>query len=273
LPEEKRKVKLANISYDFRSVWFPANIDLSGYKFAANAYFISAAFSSEAYFSTAVFSDADFRWVAFSGNASFNETVFSSDADFIWTTFSDKTYFILADFSDTVYFNDVAFLGNAYFSEAVFQKIGNFGNTTFFSIAGFNKTEFLETLEIFFRITRFCSDIEFGQTMFEGFVSFEGNSDEKIFLDKDDVGKIRAELKARVDEFKRTLPEGKIEFTVPDAFTDKAEYDLRNAGKKEQGRASLSATNWTCGLIIFETILGPLQTALLALTIRRRFMR
>jgi hypothetical protein len=33
------------------------------------------------------------------------------------------------------------------------------------------------------------------------------------------------------------------------------------------------ATNWTRGLIILETLLGPLQAALLALAIRRKFMR
>jgi uncharacterized protein YjbI with pentapeptide repeats len=33
------------------------------------------------------------------------------------------------------------------------------------------------------------------------------------------------------------------------------------------------ATNWAKGLVISETILGPLQAALLALTIRRKFMR
>jgi hypothetical protein len=267
LPEEDHKVKLSEISYDFRYVCFPIYIDLSSYKFAANADFSvaefsgnvdfdEAAFSGKADFRSAAFSGyADFGEAAFSGYADFGEAAFSGTANFRKAAFSGNALFSGAAFSGHASFHSAAFSGGAYFNSAAFQKIGDFGNTIFFSDADFYKTEFVETSEIFFKRTSFCDNVYFGQAMFEAFVSFEGNSDENLFPGKDSVGKIRTELKARFNELKQKLSQ-RIEFRIPDAFLDKTEYDLRVA----QGRTSGSYEELQARLENKEAILD-LQNA------------
>ncbi len=273
LPEEERKVKLSKIRYDFRYVYFPSKVNLSDYKYLANADFSSAAFSGDAYFRSAVFSgNSDFSEAAFSRYADFREAVFSGYADFrsaafsIFASFSEAAFlgyasfrsadfsgadFTSAAFSGDAGFSSAAFSGNASFSEATFsgdasfnsatfQKRGNFEDSIFFSIAGFYKTEFVETSEIFFKKTKFCGNVKFEQAMFEGFVSFEGNSDEKVFPGRNDVSKVMAELKERFSGLKQTLSKRKIEFRVPDAFINKAEYDLRNTEENTQDKATES---------------------------------
>ena len=50
LPEEKRAKEKRKLKYDFHYVWFPSDVYLINYKFAAVAYFSSATFAAVACF-------------------------------------------------------------------------------------------------------------------------------------------------------------------------------------------------------------------------------
>ena len=151
LPGEEREESESELSYDFRYVWFPAQVTLVNYKFQVEAKFSSATFSSH--------------------------------ADFFSARFSSDTYFSSATFSSSTDFSSATFSSETDFSSVTFASSTNFSRATFSSIAYFYSVKFSETSQIFFRQTKFCGHINFQYAVFAGYVAFEGKGGENVFIE------------------------------------------------------------------------------------------
>lgn len=160
LPEDEREKARDGISYDFRYVWFPSEVDLNKYKFMAAASFGSATFTAAAYFHSATFSaDAHFSETTFSAPAYFSSATFSADADFDSATFAARAEFLEAAFSSYAHFESATFSADASFSLATFSAYASFNWATFLA-------------EVDFWDATFSADAYFGDVTFSGFVCF-----------------------------------------------------------------------------------------------------
>lgn len=78
LPADEQKVENAELLYDFRYVWFPADVSFVNRHFKAPADFSSATFSSAAYFRAATFEEKSqifFAPTSFQGIADFSRAI------------------------------------------------------------------------------------------------------------------------------------------------------------------------------------------------------
>ncbi|HEX8197509.1 MAG TPA: pentapeptide repeat-containing protein, partial [Pyrinomonadaceae bacterium] len=158
--------------YDFRGVWFPTKL-----KFPAKIYK----------------SKVNFRYATFASKAKFKDTIFEAEADFLKATFLadanfDRTRFCKkVDFYKTIfragaYFEDAVFVGEAHFCTTTFSAEASFEKSTFLSKANFDSAKFLESSEIFFKDTKFREKVDFHYAVFAGYVLFEGDKDNQVFL-------------------------------------------------------------------------------------------
>jgi hypothetical protein len=171
LPEDKREAAKDRVSYDFRYVWFPSAVSLSGYDFQVTANFRSATFSSFADFISAKFSSrANFSSATFSTNADFRLATFSSDADFSSATFSSFAEFSSAAFSSFAEFSSATFSSFANFSSATFSSDANFSSATFSSFAEFSSAKFSSRAN--FRSATFSFNTYFSSAAFSSFAEF-----------------------------------------------------------------------------------------------------
>lgn len=165
LAEDEREQARKTLDYDFRHVWFPEDLDLSGHKFLMSAYFGWAAFSG----------DTDFAEAVFSGNANFGSAKFSGDVNF-GAKFSAEAYFTSAAFSGETDFDEATFSGNVNFSEAAFSKTVNFsmafpGNVYFSKAAFSGNANFISAEfsgDAYFSEAKFSGDAEFDSAKFSG---------------------------------------------------------------------------------------------------------
>ena len=94
LPEDEQAEAKSGISYDFRYVWFPSELNFINYKFTADADFSSATFTADAYFSAATFTaDAYFSSATFTADAYFRSATFTA------AVISVRQHLRCADFS------------------------------------------------------------------------------------------------------------------------------------------------------------------------------
>lgn len=245
-PEKERE---KGIYHSFGYLWFPSKVCLGGYKFLAGATFDSATFSADADFKSATFlAGVTFRSATFSADANFDSATFSDYANFDSATFSDYTDFKLATFSAEAYFKSATFSADASFSSATFSARAVFVSTTFsaeayfrsatflveayFNLAtfstdaDFNAAKFTETSQVFFRQTRFCKTVNFNYAVFAGYVAFEGNKDESVFLNRKIVLKVRKELRKTFARLKQEFARCGIDFQIPRNFEKKQEAVL-----------------------------------------------
>jgi hypothetical protein len=176
LPKDKQIFAKIKISYDFRYVWFPSDVNLENYKFEVRAFFISAIFSTRALFNSAIFSDyASFQHAIFSSYASFNWTKFFM-ANFNDAIFSNEANYRLAEFSGSASFNRTKFMSITYFEWIKFMSDTSFRATTFSADTSFKSTLF--STEADFHEATFTSDAYFIETTFgrTGSTTFDDTS-------------------------------------------------------------------------------------------------
>ena len=183
LPEEEQAKAKSRISYDFRYVWFPSNVNFTKYKFSAAADFSSATFTAAADFNSATFTAAanfssatftaaaDFSSATFTAAADFSSATFTADANFSSATFKASAYFSLATFTADANFSSATFTAAAYFSSATFTADAYFSSATFTAAADFSSAKFEETSQIFFN-----------QTSFQGVADFHQVSSQRLFV-------------------------------------------------------------------------------------------
>jgi hypothetical protein len=182
LSKEEQQETKRKLSYDFRYVWFPSDVELFDYRFAvaanfswatfsATAYFSSATFSAPAYFSSATFSaDAYFRSTTFSADAHFNSVTFSASVYFTSATFSAVASFGLAAFSAYARFEWTTFLADVDFWSATFAVRSNFIAATFSADAFFTSSTFSDTAH--FNEATFSAVAYFGSATFSAAAYF-----------------------------------------------------------------------------------------------------
>ncbi len=226
LPEAEQEEAKAKLNYDFRYVWFTTDFSFENKVFSnCLVNFISAMFNGSTKFKSAVFNgQVNFMAATFDGHVDFTSTVFKSFAMFRGfspfkpaifkssVTFLSTTFDAHADFTevtfergasfsstpgekpttfgDSVIFNGAKFKEYASFQFSVFSGQAMFHSTKFCFGADFFSSKFLEKSQIGFYETRFCSNVRFEQTEFDGFVEFTGD----VFLDKESVQRVKAEL-------------------------------------------------------------------------------
>jgi len=114
------KEKLAQEDYDFRRVFFPADIMIfSGREFKKHAYFSRATFSGKAYFYVATFS----------GVADFSEATFSREANFSEANFSGVTFFRQTDFQGPASFSRIIIKNQLWLDTINTARKGKAGKT------------------------------------------------------------------------------------------------------------------------------------------------
>lgn len=174
------RIKEKRLNYDFRYVWFPQKVELRGKQFYTNVNFNSATFTEYLGLNSTVFTSS----------VSFNSTKFEGYTSFISTTFRKQASFTFAEFNETTSFSLAKFLSNAFFSSAKFLSKTSFKSALFTKLISFSSANFLETSKLTFINTKFCFDVDFYETTFDGYVEFEGD----IFLPMAQVDRVKIEF-------------------------------------------------------------------------------
>lgn len=195
--------KLNSKDFDFRGVWFPDEVSLSGFEFSAAADFRSATFSEDASFSSATFSaNANFVSATFGSHALFRSTRFNADAYFRSATFRASVNFesarfgaaanfISADFKAAVTFAAATFCAAAlftyaYFTSADFDSVrfmagAHFLSVTFSAEADFSPTTFAAAT--YFNLSVFHAKGDFGGAEFCDSLHFLGSAKDRELND------------------------------------------------------------------------------------------
>ncbi|HMH43108.1 MAG TPA: pentapeptide repeat-containing protein [Pyrinomonadaceae bacterium] len=212
LPETQKSVdfskaietKLAAKDFNFRGVWFPAELRLDNYEFLDNVDFSGTFFNSRVFITDTRFTiDANFSGATFAKEAYFTRSVFNAKASFQRTTFRDHAYFSAATFRAVLFFKDATFeasldfawatcLGPVNFSTITLKLWATFQNATFRDKAAFTNTSFNEAdfrwttfqslgtfnnlrfkREADFTGSQFLGELDFNNVMFEATASFK----------------------------------------------------------------------------------------------------
>jgi hypothetical protein len=153
------EIKLDTEDFDFRGVWFPAEVSFAKVTFGADAYFTRAQFSA-----TADFSEAQFGTIT-----DFSDTRFDADANFYNTQFGGIAYFLNTHFSAEANFFGAQFQGDAYL-HAQFSVDANFGYTQFSAAAYFGGVQINGVA--YFRGAQFNGTVIFNYAVFNATVNF-----------------------------------------------------------------------------------------------------
>jgi uncharacterized protein YjbI with pentapeptide repeats len=191
--------KLKEKKYNFKGVWFPAKL-----KFPKEIYEIPVNFSYATFAAKAKFKDT-----VFLEEVNFSKAVFLADVNFDTARFLSKVDFYKTKFSANVFFKQSIFGGEAFFRTTTFLGEADFDESLFLAKANFDSAEFSESSEIFFKKTKFCEEVNFHYTIFAGYVLFEGNDKNKVFLDKTSTKKERKRqpLTFEKEKLKKIKPE------------------------------------------------------------------
>lgn len=181
-PAEKARMSSRKGCHDYRLVWFPSEIDLSGRTFSVNADFKSATFSESvdfsfvkftvgAIFSSVVFrANANFSSAEFTGQGEFNSSEFFAKVDFSHAHFSVAADFMSVRFDDEISFNSTKFSNVALFMGAVFLETASFHEAEFVWTAGFSSVVFHTKSS--FRSATFAGPALFDGATFFGYAVF-----------------------------------------------------------------------------------------------------
>ena len=113
--------KLSNREYNFRGVWFPAEIRFSKAEFGTNVDFVDAVFNGTVGFRKANFAKpAYFNRATFNGEVNFSQVRFREGVNFSDATFHRQVSFYYAHFNAEVDFTGTAFGDLANFYGATF---------------------------------------------------------------------------------------------------------------------------------------------------------
>jgi uncharacterized protein YjbI with pentapeptide repeats len=135
--------KVARNDFNFRGVWFPADVSFDRLEIKAKTDFRNAIFNRA----------ASFRRTTFFQKAAFSDAVFNVSADFIGARFHESSFFIRVMFGPMTSFSVSSFLKaadfhgstfpeEAYFTGATFSEV-NFSEATFGALALFNYARFM----------------------------------------------------------------------------------------------------------------------------------
>ncbi len=159
--DEELERKLDAEDFNFRGVWFPAEVKFDHFTFTTRADFRAATFSAEAYFDSATFNaEADFHYATFSACAYFDSATFGAVANFHAAIFSAGGRFEYATFNAGAYFNSAAFGEKAFFHATTFSA------------------------EADFRSANFIAEVSFDSATFRDYIRFAGGSENKVFGDE-----------------------------------------------------------------------------------------
>ncbi len=162
--------KLSSFEYDFRGVYFPAELSFRGMNFVSDVNFWSATFSADVYFWSATFSAAvDFSLATFSADANFSKATFSANANFSKATFSADADFSEAKFSAVAFFWLATFSADAHFSKATFSA-ADFSKATFSAEVDFSEVKFSAAVD--FSEVKFSAEVNFSAAEFSAAASF-----------------------------------------------------------------------------------------------------
>lgn len=129
-------IKLTNMDFDFRGVWFPDEVDFSRIEFGADAYFTFAIFSNTANFRLVRFiGSSDFRSATFRETAYYTSGTFGATAIFRSATFKKAADFGSAKFAANADFSSVTFGADAFLVSATFNGNADFSSALFDSDA------------------------------------------------------------------------------------------------------------------------------------------
>lgn len=266
LPEDDRDQAKQSVYHDFRYVWFPTSIDLSGKRIRVLAVFDASVFSSDCSFRKTIFenqttfystefrSDVSFHSAVFNDSAHFSNSKFNGLADFRVKRFPKEVTFKDAIFINTVKFNNVIFEDLVLFENAIFNiradfaktiftkhtnfisakfKSGaDFSNATFEMKTNFDKTKFGKKGATDFSETKFNNDTFFDRARFRNYVSFNS----AIFGKDSDVF-FRGNLFAEKVNFRYCNSEGYLRFSKLRQGAENT-FDFEEAAFEKASRVS-----------------------------------
>jgi hypothetical protein len=114
--------------------------------------------------------------------------------------FRTSVYFNFATFSSEISFDESTFTSEVSFKSAVFSSETSFNSATFLSSLNLSYATFEEKSQIFFIKTKFDGTINFNYTNINGFVAFEGNHSNRVFIGENVLLDLQ---NARIDDAKK----------------------------------------------------------------------
>ncbi len=299
--DEALKSKLENKDFNFCGVWFPDNVDFRKFEFSASAYFRSATFSASAYFRSATFKDQ----ISFAGEGTNRVFGENSTVDFQFARIEKPNHasFHTVTLSPTWFINIDAsrfsFIDVEWNNRSTKQEItalqsreiqsphqllsiayrnlaDNTEDNHHYSDASMFRYKAMDALRL--RRWRgfavwslgwwYWSASGYGEQIWRAFIMLivVWAFFVPFFWQAPFIERVQRPLNPN-----ETPPAPYGEQVIPKDFGSSCIYSFGVMTLQKPEPRPVKKT--TKAIIIFETILGPLQAALLALAVRRKFMR